>query len=73
MAPAGPGLQPFVHDEGINVAHGWVAESLRQAANELEAQLLPEPDGTLVAGCYEIELHGLVAEALRDFLGVFAH
>jgi len=40
--------QPLVHDQRIDVTLDWMLEGSGQPANDVKAELLPEPDGALV-------------------------
>ena len=40
--------QPLVHDQRIDLTLDWMLEGSGQPANDVKAELLPEPDGALV-------------------------
>lgn len=50
-----------------------MAKSPWQGANDVEAQLLPQPNGSRICGNYEVELHGLESELCCRGLRVLAH
>ena len=47
-----------IHDECVDEAACWMFKRFWQAANDCEAETLPQTDSTLVGADHEIVLHG---------------
>ncbi len=62
-----------VHDVRVDEPERGMLEGFWKAANDVEAKLLPEPDGALVRADHKIKLHGAEAALPRMLQGVRAH
>lgn len=58
-------LEEAIHYVCIDVAEGGMQKGLRQTADYVEAETLPQAHCTLVRADHEIKLHGPKAEPLR--------
>ena len=58
---------------GINVTARRLTKCVRQVADDLIAELLPQSDCPFISGDNEIELHGTKTEFDSDSLRVLAH
>lgn len=66
-------LELAVHHESVDEAELWMEEGAGQAADNGEAEALPEVKGRLVGADNKIELHGAKAAGFRVFERVAAH
>src|SRR5690348_17313852 len=66
-------LKGSEHDEGIDVAEGWMSERQREASDDLEAERLPQTHGSVVGAHDEIELHRPVSSPSGVVQRVLAH
>src|SRR5258707_9781364 len=67
------GSERAIHHERVDKAEAGMGEGLREAADDGEAEALPEPHRALVAADDEIELHGAKTSAPRVRERVLAH
>src|SRR5438477_9838691 len=66
-------LETAIHDVGVDVAFGWMKESVRKAADGPKPEALPQTDGTFVGTDDEIVLHRAKSALARMVQRMRAH